>query len=86
MGHKNEDNRSWHAVDTVTGEMCPHHHHTDTSALRCGRAAFGPDRAKAVKVVDDDRKCSKIRGRGDKRRAMHAQADVAPYGQTETME
>ena len=52
MGHKNEDNRSWHAVDTVTGEMCPHHHHTDTSALRCGRAAFGPDRAKAVKAAE----------------------------------
>lgn len=63
----NNDSESWRAVDTVTGEMCPHHHHTKTSAMRCGNSAFHPHKVKAMKWDVQDYKGAHRIPRGLKR-------------------
>jgi len=34
---------NWKAVNTVTREYCPHMHHTEASALRCGASLWERD-------------------------------------------
>lgn len=43
----------WRAIDTDTGEICPHRHHSRKSAMSCGRASFLHYRAE--KIRDDTR-------------------------------
>lgn len=69
------ENECWRALDTVTGEMCPHHHHTTTTAKRCGNRTFHPHKVKAVKW-EPDFKPTVYHCRGRKREAMRDQVGL----------
>lgn len=69
------DEESWRALDTATGEMCPHHHHTKTSAMKCGNRAFFPHKVKAIKWELESAKPNTCHHRGSKLKAQMAQMD-----------
>ena len=71
----NNDAESWRAVDTVTGEMCPHHHHTKTSAMRCGNSVFFPHKVKAIKWEVEDYKGARRIPKGIKRHIQRVAND-----------
>lgn len=76
-----ENKNTWRAYNPDTGEMCPHNHHSKTSAKRCGLSAFG-ESAKAVKWVETKqcedgfrrKSVNRTYGRKSKRRAMRLQS------------
>lgn len=42
----------WRAQNKYDGRYCPHYHHSEKSALRCGDHIFGAENTRAVRWYD----------------------------------